>query len=118
MPYRDPTVWPWTVWLLGLGMSLAGGFINWYSRVRAGNIASFNLIELIGELFTSGAVGIGVFMALESWDQPLGICAALAGVGGHMSTRLLFAVGRVIESRANDLIVKIQEKEKEKEKNG
>ena len=111
MPYKDPTNWPWGVWLLAAGMSLAGGFINWYGRIKSGHIITFNILELIGELFTSGSVGVGVFMVLEALDQPIGICAAAAGIAGHMSTRLLFAVGQVVESRINTFITK-------KKKNG
>lgn len=92
--------------MLAGGMSLAGGFINWYGRIKSGHIITFNILELIGELFTSGSVGVGVFMVLEAWDQPIGICAAAAGIAGHMSTRLLFAVGQVVESRINTFIKK------------
>lgn len=106
MPEKDPTTWDAGVWLLSIGMSLAGGLINWYGRIKSGNIIRFNLLELIGELFTSGAVGVGIFMLLEAWGQPLGVCAAAAGVSGHMSTRLLFVVGQVVESRINAFVVK------------
>ncbi len=111
MPYRDPTNWPWGVWVLALGMSLAGGFVNWYGRIKSGHIITFNILELIGELFTSGAVGLGVFMVLEAWDQPIGVCAAACGVAGHMSTKLLFAVGRVVESRINVFVANKKRKD-------
>ena len=42
-------------------------------------------------------------MVAQSLDQPLGLCAALAGVGGHMATRLLFAVEKWIEARFRTL---------------
>ena len=100
---RDPTNWSWAVWLLAITMSIAGGFINWYSRIKKGNIKVFNLVELLGEIFTSGFVGIGVFMALEAMNQPLGICAALAGIGGHMATRLLFTIERVVEAKIDSV---------------
>lgn len=106
MPEKDPTNWEAGVWMLSIGMSLAGGFINWYGRIKSGHIIRFNILELIGELFTSGAVGVGVFMILDAWTQPLGVCAAAAGVSGHMSTRLLFVVGQVVESRINTFVAK------------
>ena len=111
MPYKDPTNWPWGVWVLAVGMSLTGGFINWYSRVKSGHLTEFKLIEIIGELFTSGAVGLGVFMLLDAMDQPIGACAFAGAVAGHMGINLLTAFGRIVESRANALIVKIQDKE-------
>jgi len=100
---KDPTSWPYTTWLLAIGMASSGGVINWLSRIRKGQTRSFNIIELLGEVFTSGFVGLGVFMAAESMEQPLGLCAAAAGVGGHMATRLLFAIEKILESKINKL---------------
>jgi hypothetical protein len=97
MQDSDPTTWPAITWIIALVMSLSGGLINWISH-KAGQ-SPFKIFELMGELFTSGFVGIGIFMLLDSIGQPLGICAASAGVGGHMATRFLFLVERVIESR-------------------
>lgn len=99
MPEKDPQNWALTTWMLALGMAFAGGLANWYSRVKKGKTRAFNIVELIGEVFTSGFVGLGVFMVLASYDHPMGVCAAAAGVGGHMATRLLFAVEKAIEFR-------------------
>ncbi|MEX3628325.1 MAG: phage holin family protein [Burkholderia sp.] len=103
MPTKDPTNWGYATWLLAIGMSCAGGLVNWYARVKQGHTRAFNIIELIGEIFTSAFVGLGVFMAVQALDQPIGLCAALAGVGGHMATRLLFAVEKWIEARFRTL---------------
>lgn len=99
MPEKDPTNWGYATWLLAIGMSCAGGLINWYGRLKQGHTRAFNIVELIGETFTAAFVGLGVFMAGTALDQPLGLCAAMAGIGGHMATRLLFAVERMIENR-------------------
>ncbi len=97
MPDKDPTTWALGTWVLALSMALGGGLINWYAKLKRGHVRAFNFVELIGEIFTSGFVGLGVFMFLSSWDQPAGACAAAAGVTGHMATRLLFAIERAIE---------------------
>lgn len=99
MPLKDPTTWSLATWALAMGMAVAGGVVNWYSRVKRGHARVFNLIELVGEICTSGLVGVGAFMILSSYDQPLGVCAAAAGIGGHMGTRLLFLVEQVFERR-------------------
>ena len=99
MPEKDPTTWGLATWLLALGMAFGGGAVNWYAKVKRGHTRAFNIIELIGEIFTSGFVGLGVFMLLAAMDQPAGGCAAAAGVGGHMATRLLFAIERAVEAR-------------------
>lgn len=96
---KDPTTWSYSTWALALGMASSGGVINWISRLRKGQTRAFNILELLGEIFTSGFVGLGVFMAAESIDQPLGLCAAAAGVGGHMATRLLFALEKMLENK-------------------
>jgi hypothetical protein len=94
---KDPTTWAAATWILALSFAVGGGVINWYARIKRGHARAFNFIELIGEIFTSGLVGLGVFMLLDSLDQPAGLCAPAAGVGGHMATRLLFAIERAIE---------------------
>lgn len=99
MPDKDPLNWTLATWTLAIIMSLAGGAINWYARIKSGHTRLFNFVELFGEIFTSGFVGLGVFMLFASLDQPTGLCAAAAGVSGHMATRLLFAVERAVEKR-------------------
>lgn len=98
---KDPTTWTSATWILALCMAAGGGAVNWYAKVKQGHTRVFNLVELIGEIFTSGFVGLGVFMFLAALDQPVGVCAAAAGVGGHMATRLLFAIERVFERKLN-----------------
>lgn len=92
MPEKDPTTWTVATWLLAAGMSMAGGFLNWWSKIRAGHARHFNVVEMVGEMCVSGVVGLGVFMAADGLGQPPSICAAVAGIGGHMGTRLLFLV--------------------------
>lgn len=99
MPEKDPTTWGLATWLLALGMSAAGGVLNWYAKVKAGRTRAFNIIELVGEVFTSAFVGLGAFMALDGIGQPMSVCAAAAGVAGHMATRLLFLIEQQIEER-------------------
>lgn len=100
---KDPTTWGLATWVLALGMAFGGGAVNWYAKVKRGHTRAFNLIELIGEIFASGFVGLGVFMLLAALNQPMGVCAAASGVGGHMATRLLFAIERAIEVRLEGL---------------
>lgn len=103
MPEKDPTNWTMATWFLAIGMAVVGGSVNWYAKVKRGHARAFNVVELIGEIFTSGFVGLLVFMLLEAIGQPIGICAAGAGVGGHMATRLLFAVERAVERKLSQI---------------
>ena len=99
MPSNDPANWTLGTWLLALIMPVGGGVINWYAKVKTGHTRAFNLLELAGEVFTSGFVGLWVFMFLASYDQPAGLCAAASGVAGHMATRLLFMIERFAEKK-------------------
>ena len=85
-------------------MGFSGGAVNWWARMKARNPRKFSLLELVGELFTSGFVGVGIFMLLSTWEQPAGLCAAAAGIGGHMGTRLLFMLERAAESRLKAIV--------------
>ena len=104
MPEKDPQNWSMATWVLAISMAAGGGVVNWWTRVKAGLSRPSSLVELAGEIFTSGFVGIGTFMMLAAWDQPTGFCAASAGVSGHMATRLLFSVERMLEARINRLV--------------
>lgn len=96
MPEKDPTTWNAATWSLSIIMGMSGGLVNWYARMKRQNSRAFSILELIGETFTSGFVGVCSFMFLISVDQPMVLCAAAAGVSGSMATRLLSAVEKVI----------------------
>jgi hypothetical protein len=104
MPEKDPTTWHLTTWFLALAMGMGGGLVNWYAKVKQGHTRPFNILELIGEMVTSGFVGIGVFMALDGFGQAPSLCAAGAGVGGHMAARLLFVIERTLEQRLKKIV--------------
>lgn len=99
MPQHDPTNWSSATWGLAMGMSLLGGLVSWYSKLKAGHTRVFNVIELIGEVVTSGFVGLMTFMVFSSYGCPEGLCAASSGIAGHMATRLLFLIEQTIEKK-------------------
>ena len=105
MTEKDPTNWPLATWYLALGMSLAGGFINWYGKVKAGHTRAFNIAELFGEMLISGVVGLGSYMAGDGLSLPPSLCAVAAGVGGHMGARLVF----LVEQMATKKLTKVGE---------
>ena len=80
-------------------MASAGGVVNWIFRVRKGTARPFSFVELIGEMFTSGFVGLGVAMVMASLHYDFLLCAAAAGMSGHMATRLLYRIEQIIMSR-------------------
>jgi hypothetical protein len=95
MPEKDPTSWSIATWALALAMSFFGSLISRYNKVRNKQDYVFNAVEFIAETFVGAFVGLGVFMLLAAMGQSEGICSAAAGVGGHMSMKLLYAIERL-----------------------
>lgn len=90
--------WDLSTWALAIVVSIAGGLVNWLSRLKKWDAKSFNIIETFGKLFISTAIGIGSFMVIDALGQPIGVCAGVAGFVGYMGKRFLFAVEKSYES--------------------
>lgn len=103
MPDKDPTAWGIATWMLAIGMGFSGGAVNLWARMKSRHPKAFSIFEVIGELFTSGFVGAGVFMAAYAIGASEGVSAGAAGIAGHMSTRLLFALERAAEVRLKSM---------------
>ena len=41
---------------------------------------------------------------MVSYDFPVGLCAAASGIGGHMATRLLFTVEKMLEGKLSKTV--------------
>lgn len=95
---KDPTTWGTSTWILVLGAGLASGLVSWLIKVKRGQARAWHVLELIGELFVSSVITLGVYMALESY-YPVGVCVAVAGGCGHMGTRFFFLFETMLESK-------------------
>lgn len=102
MPEKDPTNWTIATWMLAIGMAFGGSIVSFYQRYKQRHRKSFTALELLGEIATSAFVGVGAFMLLDSLGQSAGLCAAGAGIGGHMGTRLLFFTETFIIKKIKD----------------
>lgn len=100
---QDPSSWSKATWALAILMAAGGGAVNWWAKVKQGHTRVFNVVELLGEVFVSGFVGLAVFMGLAGIGQPEGVCACAAGISGHMSTRLLLVLERAAEAKLRKL---------------
>lgn len=89
VPAKDPWSYPLRQYGLMLGTALLGGFVSWYAKVRKGEIAAYNVMQLIGELSTSAFAGLLAFWGCEAMSLSPLITASLVGIAGHMGTRAI-----------------------------
>lgn len=97
--HKDPLNYPLKQYAFLLGLAVLGGFVSWYSRVRKGEIAAWNVQHLIGELATSAFAGLIAFWLCEWSNLPPVLTAAIVGVSGHMGTKAISLVEGALKSR-------------------
>jgi hypothetical protein len=88
---KGPLDYSLTQYGLTLGVALLGGLVSWMAKVRKGEAAAWNLMQLIGELATSAFAGLLAFWICEWSSTPALLTAPLAGIAGYMGTRALQA---------------------------
>lgn len=72
-----------------LSIALLGGFVAWVDKVRKGQAAVWNLMQLIGELATSAFAGLLCFWICEWAELSQLLTIALVAIAGHMGTRAI-----------------------------
>lgn len=83
----DPLNYPLKQYGFILAVSILGGFVSWYTRVRKGELQGSNVGQLIGELCTSAFSGLLAFWGCEYMGFPPVLTAGIVGIAGHMGTR-------------------------------
>lgn len=102
MPEKDPLNWQISTWILAVGIGMAGGVVNYITK-RSRTSMAFSIIEMLCEMFISGFVSLLAFLGLHTYGLDIGYCAAISGICGHMSTRLLFVVEKVAEKKIEEM---------------
>lgn len=90
--------------LIMVCIAMVGGLVSWVRKVQLGLARAFNLAELIGELFISGATGMITFWALTGFDVSPYLVAAGVGIAGHMGSRVWFLGEQLLEARAKKAV--------------
>lgn len=85
------------------GMSLLGGLVSWITKIRAGVITGWSLMQLIGELCTSAFAGALCFLLCDAAGVSLRMTICLTGVAGHMGTRAIAAFEAFAEKKWGDI---------------
>ena len=80
-------------------LSCLGGVVNYLNKINKTG-AAFSFFRLSLEIFTSGFVGIVVFLLCDAAGLDWSTTAAVVAISGHMGTRALF----LLESTGIDAV--------------
>jgi hypothetical protein len=97
---KDPFAYPLKWYGYILGISIFGGAVAWWRRVKRGEVATAHIRDLIGEIATSAFAGLLAFWVCESLGVPLIITAPIAGIAGHMGGRAIDLIETHLLKRA------------------
>ncbi len=100
---KDPFTYSFITYLWVIGLSSWGGIASYMRKVRGNVIARFSIAELIGELTISAFVGVITFYLCDYAEFAPALTAALVGISGHMGSRAIFSIERVVQQRMGDL---------------
>lgn len=101
---KDPLNYSLKQYLFILLISLLGGFVGWYGKVRKGELMASNLSALIGEMSTSALSGLLAFWICEYLDLQPVLTAAVVGIAGHMGTRGITWAEEALKRRADRIV--------------
>ena len=99
MDSKDPTTYSVLTYLWVVALAAWGGVVNYTRKVRAGEAPRFSAMELVGEIFTAGFVGLLTFLLCEAAALNKLVSAALVGIAGHMGSRAIFMMERWAQRR-------------------
>lgn len=103
MEPKDPTSYSLITYLWVMGLALGGGLVSYMHKLQLGIRRPFSIIEFIGELVTSGFTGVITFWLCESSGISPLMTAVFVGISGHMGSRALFIIERMIENKLRKL---------------
>lgn len=92
-PPHPPGISDWAqvlTWAWVVGLSLLGGFVSFYQKLKAGHVRAWNFTEFVGEMATSALVGIITFKLCQWQGFSTDLAPALVGIASHMGSRALF----------------------------
>lgn len=87
-----------TTWQF-LALAMWGGVANYAARVKARTVAGWSIFELAGDMVISGFVGTLAYVACKEFGVSEFVTAATVGVAGHLGSRTVFIVERIIRAK-------------------
>lgn len=79
----------WLTWLWVIGISVLGGGVSFFQKLKRGQVRPFNFTELLGEILVSFFVGLVTFLLCRAIDLNDYWSAGLTGITAHMGSRAL-----------------------------
>jgi len=96
---KDPTSYSLLTYAWVFGLSILGGIVNFSRKLQQGSARAFNIIEFIGEIFTSAFAGVLTFWLCESAGLSGLVTAAFVGISGHMGSRTIYMLEDYLKSK-------------------
>lgn len=84
-------------YLAMIALALWGGIAQFWRRLKKGEV-HFRIVELVGELVVSGFAGFCAGALLLEAGVGTVYSIILAGIGGHMGTRLIYTLENVLST--------------------
>ena len=113
---KGPLDYQLLVYAWVLLLSMWGGVANYIFKLRQSVLCCFSFAELLGDLVISGLTGLLTFYLCELAELPLLLTAALVGISGHMGSRGIFLMERLMDRRLKNMFGMPEEKNKEDRK--
>lgn len=85
--------------LIGPILAVVGGVVSYLQRLKRKKDSIFSFAEVVGECVIAGFVGVLTSLVCQSQGVDWQISAALAGISGHMGSRVLYLAEKQIEKR-------------------
>lgn len=96
---KDPTSYSLITYIWVTGLSIGGGLVSYMHKLQLGDRRPFSVIEFIGELVTAGFTGLITFWLCESTGISPLLTAVFVGISGHMGSRALYIIEKMLEAR-------------------
>lgn len=96
MAYKDPLTYSILEYVGVIALAAWGGIVNYMRRFRGKVEPHFSIMELVGEVATSGFAGVLAFWLCEAVGMRPLITAATVGIAGHIGGRTLILIEHVL----------------------
>lgn len=100
MPEKDPFNYTIITYGWVFMLSMWGGVVSFFQKVKDGKTRASNIMEFFGELSTSAFVGLATFYLCEYSSLDRLLTAVFVAVSGHMGTKAVYLLEMFAEKVA------------------